>query len=131
MLDDREAETAAARGSGTVGAEEALEQARRVLLGDTGPVVLHLQHDVAALPAQRDHAGRPLACVANDVLEEVVGDSAEHAPAERNEQLLVLDLDLQADSGQLGTLELLVDEGAQQRRGLRFAERDDLAPLLE
>src|SRR5205814_6318363 len=87
--------------------------------------------DLAALSPQRDHAGRALAGVANGVLEEVVGASAEHGPAERDEQLLVRDLDLQADSGQLGTLELLVDEGSKKRRGLRLAERYDLAPLLE
>ena len=131
VLDDREPEAAAARGTGAVGAEEALEQPRRVLLGDAGPVVAHLEHDLAVLATESNHTGRALAGVANGVLEEVVGDSAEHAPAERDEQLLILDLDLQADSGQLGTLELLVDEGSKKRRGLRLAERYDLAPLLE
>src|SRR5262249_23763128 len=42
VLDDRQAEPGAARGAGTVGAEEALEQPRDVLVGDAGAVVRDL-----------------------------------------------------------------------------------------
>ena len=50
---------------------------------------------------------------------------------QRHEQRLVLDAELEPDARVLGTLAAPVDRGAQHRLGLRLAERDDLAPLLE
>src|SRR5947208_11589152 len=76
VLDDREAEAAPARRAGAVGAEEALEQARRVLLGHAGTVVAHLEEDASAVAADLDDAGRPFAGVPHGVLDEVLRDRA-------------------------------------------------------
>jgi hypothetical protein len=74
VLDDREAEAGAARGAGAVGAEEAFEQARHVLVRHAAPVVGDLEHDVAARAREADRAGRPLARVPQRVLEQVLDD---------------------------------------------------------
>src|SRR5947207_15028373 len=80
LLADREAEAAPTRGAGAVGAEEALEQARRVLLGHAGPVVAHLEEDASAVAADLDDARGPFTGIPDGVLDEVLRDRAKHAP---------------------------------------------------
>ena len=131
MLDDREPEPAPASGPRPVGAEEALEEARRVLLGDAGPVVGDLEHDLPILGAERDDAGGALAGVPDGVLEEVLGDGAQHPPAQRDADRLVREPELEPDAGCLGPLAALGDDVAENGRGLGLSQRDDLTPLLE
>src|SRR2546429_9522119 len=84
VLDDREAEAAPARCAGAVGAEEPLEEPWRVLLGNAGAVVAHLEQDASFVGTELDHAGRSFAGVPDRVLDGVLDDRAEHAPAERH-----------------------------------------------
>src|SRR2546423_11183967 len=81
VLDDREAEAAPSRGAGAVGAEEPLEQAWRVLLGDACAVVTNLEEDASVVRPEVDHAGRPFARVPDPVLDEALDDRAEHPSA--------------------------------------------------
>src|SRR6266567_7661570 len=55
VLDDRQAEPASARGAGTVGAEEALEEPRHVSRVDTDAVVRHREQPVTVLTPESDH----------------------------------------------------------------------------
>ena len=55
VLDDREPETRAARGAGVVGAVEALEQPRQLLLVDADAVIAAAQDDGVALALDREH----------------------------------------------------------------------------
>ena len=60
VLDDRQAQPRAAAGSGSVGAVEALEEAGKVLGGDTGAVVRDRQLDPAlGQSLNQERAGRP------------------------------------------------------------------------
>jgi phosphate transport system substrate-binding protein len=111
--------------------EEALEEPRRVFLGHAGAVVARLEHDGPVFPQERERAGRTLARVADRVFEQVVDDGPQHAAADRKELRLVLDPELEAHARPLRALEPLVDRRAQHRRGLRLAERNDFAPLLQ
>ena len=131
VLDDREAEAAPPRRAGAVGAEEPFEEPWRVLLGNAGAVVTHLEGDAVAIPPKGDRAGRTLARVPDCILDEVLHDRSQHSPAERHAQSLVLDLESQVDAGPVGALQALVDRSPQHRGSLRLAERNDLPPLLE
>src|SRR3989442_258848 len=84
VLDDREAEAAPARGAGAVGAEEPLEEPWRILLGNAGSVVAHLEQDASVVGPELDHAGRSFARVADPVLDQALDDRPEHARAERD-----------------------------------------------
>ena len=131
VLDDRKAETAPSRRAGAVGAEEALEQARRVVLGNAGTVVARLEHDAAVLAPQRKRAGRAFAGVPDGVLEQILYDRSKHPGTQRHEDPLVFDLDPEREAGELRALQPLVDDGPQDRRRFRLAQRDHLASLLE
>ena len=131
MLDDREAEAAPARCAGAVGAEEPLEEPWRVLLGNAGAVVAHLEQDASVVGTELDHAGRSFAGVPDRVLDEVFDDRAEHAPAERHADGLVLESQVEPDAGALGPFGALGKHFAEHRRGFGLAERDDLPPLFE
>ena len=131
MLDDRQPEPGATSGARPVGAEEALEQPRHVLVGDAGAVVGDIEHDVTGLARERDHAGRALAGVAERVLEQVLGHEPQHPSPQRHVNLLVLDPQLQAQPAELRPFGQLGDEVAQDGGSLGVAERDDLPALLE
>ncbi len=131
VLDDREAEAAAARGAGAVGAEEPLEEPWRVLLGNAGPVVADLERDAVADATKSDRASRALARVSDGVLDQVLHDRSQHSAAKRDADRLVLDFETQVDAGPIGPLDPLVDRCTQYRGRLGFAEGDNLPPLLE
>jgi len=115
----------------SVGAEEPLEEPRNVLLGYAGAVVGDLEHDPVVVAPERNRAGRSLARVPESVLEQVLGDEPQHARAQRDVQALVLDPELERNSGHLGALRELGDQLPQDRRSLGVAERNHLALLLE
>src|SRR5438132_7506154 len=75
MLDDREPEPGTARRARTVASVEALEEAGKLLLLETAPVVGRLED--ARPRAKRQRRSRP--GVANRVLGEVLGHDLEHA----------------------------------------------------
>src|SRR4029453_6013671 len=89
VLDDRQAEAGPAGGAGAIGAEEALEEARNVLVGNTGAVFGELEHDLPPGAGQGARAGRPLAGVPQLVLEQVLDDEPEHPAADRHLERLV------------------------------------------
>src|SRR5207244_5422015 len=75
VLDDREPEPGTARRARTVASVEALEEAGKLLLLETAPVVGRLED--ARPRAKRQRRSRP--GVANRVLGEVLGPDLEHA----------------------------------------------------
>src|SRR2546430_6268025 len=131
VLDDREAEAAPARGAGAVGAEEPLEEPWRVLLGNAGAVVAHLEQDASVVGPELDDAGGALAGVPDRVLDQVLDDRAEHAPAEREADGLVFEAKVERDTGPLGPFGALGKHFAEHPRGFGLAERDDLPPPFE
>jgi len=131
VLDDREAEPGATGRASAVGAEEALEQARHVLVGDSGAVVCDLEHNFAFRTREADCAGRPFAGVPQRVLEQVLDHEPEHPAAERHLDRLVPDAQGERQSRELGALGELGNDVAQDGCGLRLAQRNHLTPLLE
>lgn len=131
VFDDRQAEPASARGAGTVGAEEALEEPRHVTRVDPDAVVRHREHPGAVLTLERDHARRALAGVAERVLGQVLDNDSQHPGSQRQLELLVLDRNLQRHAGSLGALVELRDDLPEQWGRPGRAERDDLTPRLE
>src|SRR4029453_17455470 len=91
VLDDRQAETGPAGGACAVGAEEALEEARHVLVWNTGAVVGDLEHDLAVGAREADRASRALAGVPQRILEQVLDNEPQHPAADRHLERLVLD----------------------------------------
>src|SRR2546429_9816624 len=81
VLDDREAEAAPARCAGAVGAEEPLEEPWRVLLGNAGAGVAHLEQDASVGGTGLDHSVRAFSGVPDRVLDEVSDCRSGHAPA--------------------------------------------------
>src|SRR5437899_4461446 len=131
VLDDRQAETASARGASPVGAEEALEEPRHVPWIDPDAVVRDREEPGGVLTLERDHARRTLAGVAKRVFGQVLDDDPQHPGAQRQLELLVLDRDPQRHPGPLGALVELGDDLPEQRGRTGRAERDDLTPGLE
>src|SRR5262245_25833526 len=131
VLDYREAETRSARRPGAVGAEETLEQTGHILVRGAAPVVGDVEHDLAVGPREADDAGGSFACVPERVLEQVLDDEAQHPPANRHLDRLILDLQPESEPGELGALGQLRDDVAQDRGRLGLPQGDDLAPLLE
>src|SRR6185312_510127 len=71
VLDDRQAEPGASGRAPTIHAVEALEQARKLVLGDAGAAVRDDQPPPRPVVAARDRAGHARAGVADRVLDEV------------------------------------------------------------
>src|SRR5204863_9802196 len=109
VLDDRQAEAAAAGSARAIRAEETFEEPRCVFLWNAGAVVGHFEDDPAFLGAERHDTGRALARVPDHVLDEVLDDGAEHPAAHRDQKALVGDSELEPDARDLGTLDPLVD----------------------
>ena len=131
VLDDRQAETASARGASTVGAEETLEEPRHVPRVDPDAVVRHREEPIAVLTPESDHGRRALAGVAKRIFGQVLDDDPQHPGAQRQLELLVLDLDLQCNPGSLGAFVELGNDLPKQRGRTGRTKGDDLTPGLE
>jgi len=130
VLDDREAESRAAGGARGVGAVEALEESRDVGLVDSDSVVGRSEHRELTRLAHGERELGAVACVADRVLGQVLGDHRQHPGPERYLDGLV-PLDREHHPGaRRGVVEPL-DHLAQDRERRGVAERDDLLAALE
>src|SRR5262245_32623921 len=130
VLDDREPEARPPRGAGSVGAVEALEQAREVVLPHADAGVPRSDHDLPAPAFEHEREARALARIAERVLGEVLEDDAQHPRAERYLGLLV-ELRAQRQAGALGAIGDPGEDLPRDGGGARHRQRADGAPRPE
>jgi two-component system alkaline phosphatase synthesis response regulator PhoP len=130
VLHDREPEASAPRGSRSVTPVEALEEPLERLGVDARTVVGAAEDDEIAGASHREAEPRPVTCVADRVLREVLAEDPEEAWPQRDRRVLV-SFGLQPHAGAGRAVLEAGNDLPEHRQRVRVTETDDLLAALD
>ena len=130
MLDDRQTEAGAPRGASAVTTVETLEKPREVVFGHARSVIGRDEHRPPLVTFHGQSEPGAGACVAQGVVDQILGNDVEHARAERKLDIRISP-DLEREPGSVGTLFLLGQDPLELGQGLRRPEGDNRTTALQ